>query len=385
MSFDLAADLFRRTFGNDPELLATAPGRVNLIGEHTDYNDGFVFPCAIDLGVYLALSRSEGPSRLVSQEVGEGQPFETTTVEPGDVNPEIAGDWTKYPAGMAWAFRQEGVLVDNVIGALVSTVPIGSGVSSSAAVEMAFAVAWRQMHGLPHTASMLARLGQICENRFVGVNSGIMDQMASANGVAGHAMFLDTRSLEIRQAPIPQELAIVLMDTGKPRALTTSAYNERRSQCESVARALGVPALRDADMTALDSAEHRLDKVAYRRARHVITENARCERFAEALTAKDLSEIGALMRASHESLRDDYEVSCAELDAMAESAWAAPGCVGARMTGAGFGGACVALVERAQVDAFRSKALESYRVRATPPGAITVCQAVDGANVKISR
>jgi galactokinase len=377
MSQLAAVEEFQKEYGRDPDVIAIAPGRINLIGEHTDYNEGFVFPGAIDKCVYLAASlASEGLTKLKSMEVGVSPPFDTAVTKPGDV----AG-WGAYAAGMAWAMREEGLgAFPNVHAVLSGDVPIGSGVSSSAALELAFGVMWLKLRGDEIPMKDLALLAQKCENKFVGVNSGIMDQMASAMGRAGFAMFLDTRSLEIQYAKVPDELSVVICDTKKPRALTTSAYNERRSQCEQACRDLGVPALRDADVNMLENARAAMDPVVYRRARHVITENARCVMFKEALEDGDLPHIGILMRGSHESLRDDYEVSSFELDRMAEAAWEAPGCVGARMTGAGFGGACVALVETGDLTAFRRHVLARYRDTAGMHGEITACKLSDGAH-----
>jgi galactokinase len=264
--------------------------------------------------------------------------------------------------------------------ALVSSdVPIGSGVSSSAAIELAFGVAWNELAGLGLSNIELAKAGQRCENGFIGLQSGIMDQMASAMGRGGHALFLDTRSLEIEYAPIPHGLTIVICDTGKPRALTDSAYNERRAQCEAASVAMGVATLRDATLADLEAQRPVMDPVIYRRAKHVITENARCQDFKKVLDAGDIEAIGVLMRASHESLRDDYEVSSPELDAMAEAAWVAPGCVGARMTGAGFGGACVALVREDLLAQFVQSASVAYTASSSLAGQFLPCKAVDGA------
>ena len=281
---------------------------------------------------------------------------------------------------MAWALRSHGKL-PNINVALTSTVPRSGGVSSSAALEMAFGVIWNRLAKLGLTNVQLAKLGQRCENGFVGVNSGIMDQMASAMGKQNMAMFLDTRSLEIEYAPIPQGLSAVLCDTRKPRALTESAYNERRSQCEAASEALGVKFLRDATLELLESKKDSVSEVVYRRARHVVTEDDRCVRFKEALRLSDLTKIGELMRDSHTSLRDDYEVSCAELDFMAEAAQSAPGCVGARMTGAGFGGSCVALVKTEELDRFVEQTLNQYRANSGREGAAMSCGFVEGARV----
>lgn len=376
MSPALLADRFQTVFGHPPTILATAPGRVNLIGEHTDYNDGFVFPAAIDRGLVIAASVASGPSRVISEELGDGEAFDTAqSLAPASAN------WSKYPAGMAWVLQQAGHRVPNLNVLLSSNIPIGSGVSSSAAIEMAFGTVWNAIGNLGISNFDLALLGQRCENEFLALKSGIMDQMASAMGRPGQAMFLDTRTLEIAYAPIPERLALVLLDTRTPRALTESAYNERRSQCEAAAAALGVRALRDATLPQLVDRETDLDPLVFRRARHVITENARAIAFRLALDAGKSDELGQLMKASHESLRDDYEVSCRELDVMAESAWSAPGCVGARMMGAGFGGACIALVEVSEVEAFKAAVLTRYVAATGRSGEAMVCDAAAGAHV----
>jgi galactokinase len=368
---------FEKVYGAPPEIMTVAPGRINLIGEHTDYNDGFVFPAAIDRRLYAAARRVDGPTRLFSEELREGQEFDAPTVELKQVD-----EWAAYVAGMAWVFREEtGTKVQNIEAFVHSEVPIGSGVSSSAALELAFGVLWNELAKMGKSNKELALLGQKCENQYVGVNSGIMDQMASAMGRDGHAMFLDTRSLEIDYSPVPSEWSVVLCDTKKPRALTDSAYNERRSQCEEAARVLGRGSLRDASMELLDAKRSAMPEVVYRRAKHVISENERCLSFRGALSRQNKQAAGELMQASHVSLRDDYEVSCNELDRMAEAAWKAPGCVGARMTGAGFGGACVALVERSAADAFIPAVLQAYRESTGIDADLMICNVVQGAHV----
>lgn len=369
-------NLFTTRFGGHPTHVAIAPGRVNLIGEHTDYNDGFVFPAAIDRSLIVAARAIDGEtSSISSAQQGDGVPFSTLNVEPGRVS-----GWTAYPAGMAWALRELGA--KSQIEAMVdSDIPMGSGVSSSAAVEMAFGVIWRTIDRLEIDAPTLAKRGQVCENQFVGVSSGIMDQMASACGRAAHAMFLDTRTLEIQYAPIPDSLVIVLCDTRTPRTLAGSAYNVRRAQCESACETLGVAKLRDVTIEQVEAARSTMSEIVYRRAKHVVTENNRCVEFKQALEVGDLVRVGELMRGSHESLRDDYEVSCRELDAMAEAAWLAPGCVGARMTGAGFGGACVAIVRRESAEMFVKSTLKSFESRIGRAGDAMVCSVVDGARL----
>lgn len=367
-------DAFRARFGEAPEIVAMAPGRINLIGEHTDYNDGYVFPAAIDRGLYVAASRTDGATELDSVQVGRAAPFDASRVAPGGLD-----DWGAYAAGMAWVLRDRGE-ISNIRALVHSEVPIGAGISSSAAIELAFGLVFARLAGIDVENKELALLGQRAENEFVGMKCGIMDQMASAMGRDGCAMFLDTRSLDILYAPIPPGLSIVLCDTNTPRALTDSAYNERRSQCETAARILGVAALRDADALMLEERRDEMPEVTYRRARHVVTENARCELFLEALRSHDRERLGELMRASHESLRDDYEVSSPELDAMADAAAPAPGCVGARMTGAGFGGACVALVDRQHVERFCDEVNTAYSRASGRAGDLSVCRAVQGAH-----
>lgn len=378
MSHAEISALFQAHFGEEPTIVAIAPGRINLIGEHTDYNDGFVFPAAIDRGLYLAAKEIDGPSQMYSRQLQDGEEFDAPSEGPGKLT-----SWSKYPAGMAWALRYRGVEVGNLMAFVDSDIPVGSGVSSSAAIEMAFGVTWNEYRNLGISNPELAKLGQLCENQFVGVNSGIMDQMASAMGKENRAMFLDTRSLEIQYAPVPDGVSVVLCDTKKPRALTDSAYNERRSQCEEASQILGVTKLRDATISGLEAAKGQMSEVVYRRARHVITENDRCLAFKDALHAGDLATAGALVKASHVSLRDDYEVSCLELDAMADAANAAPGCIGARMTGAGFGGACVALVYTEQLDAFREATLSAYTQATGRVGEAMACRIVDGARVLV--
>jgi galactokinase len=368
--------LFEGHFGVEPDIVTIAPGRVNLIGEHTDYNDGFVFPAAINRGLVVAAKITDSQSELFSYEASGGERFDASTITPG-----LLESWTKYPAGMAWEFGRLGNHVPNVLAYVTSDIPMGSGVSSSAAIEMAFGVMWNHLGKWAYANESIARIGQICENQFVGVNSGIMDQMASAMGRRGMAMFLDTRSLEIQYAPLPEGLTVVLCDTKKPRTLAGSAYNERRAQCEEACKTLAVPKLRDASLDQLKAAKDVLSPVVFNRAHHVITENERCIAFRDALSRSDLPLTGQLMAESHASLRDDYEVSCFELDAMAVAAQDAPGCIGARMTGAGFGGACVALVQKELSEAFVAHTLEQYRSSTGISGDAMVCEIEDGARV----
>lgn len=372
-----AWQFFKTRFQAAPELVVTAPARVNLIGEHTDYSGGFVFPVAIDRHLSVAASRSSRFTEPVSAELGDGVPFLT-----GDLGASSVSGWSKYVAGMAWALsRDRFEPLTNLVAAVQSDIPIGTGVSSSAALEVAFGVVWNDIDELRLSMDTIALAAQRCENEFVGMRCGIMDQMASAVGREGCAMLLDTRSLERRYAPIPETLAIVLCDTNRPHSHTESGYNDRRTQCEAAMAALGVETLRDTSLADLESSREAMGDLLYRRARHIVSENARCLEFAVALERSDSGRLGELMRASHESLRDDYEVSSPELDAMAESAWVAPSCTGARMTGGGFGGACVALVQADVCSEFIDQVGETYRNRTGIEAQFTVCQAVDGAHV----
>ncbi len=351
-----AASLFQKRFGEAPALFTCAPGRVNLIGEHTDYNEGFVFPAAIDRHIVVAAGPSPDASKVWSEAYGSPAVFQADAESP-------MHDWARFPAGCAWTLKRAGHLPSDINAAVVSNLPVGVGVSSSAAMELAFLNLWNSLDLLGLEPKELALLGQRCEHEFVGVHCGVMDQMASALGRWGCAMLLDTRSLRVVYQPIPDGLEVVLCDTNKPRALDVSAYNQRRAECEQAALEMGVGSLRDATLAMLDGTYPQGEGVQYSRAKHVLSENDRCVQFAGALADGELAEIGRLMKASHESLRDDYEVSCRELDWMAESAWSADGCVGARMTGAGFGGACVALVESDRLERFHRDAERGYRER----------------------
>jgi galactokinase len=371
------ADRFRRRRHEEPAFWALAPGRVNLIGEHTDYNEGYVLPAAIDRYVALVGRPQAGTRcRLFSEALGEDADFDLASLEPGSVE-----GFGRYGAGIAWALAAElgGRILTAIDADVYSTLPVAAGVSSSAAFEVAFAVLWNELDGLGLDPVRLAQVAQKAENRFVGLKCGIMDQMAAACGKQGNCLLIDTRSLKIRPVRIPPDLAIVVCDTGKARGLTDSAYNERWEQCREAAGALGVSSLRDATRQQLEERRADLPSRVYRRALHVVTENDRVLRFVEALETADQAAIGGLMAASHRSLRDHYEVSSPELDAMVAAARVAPGCVGVRMTGAGFGGCCVALVDRASSDDFVEVARIGYERSTGLEPRFLVCEASRGA------
>ncbi len=367
---------FAERFGEAPPVLVRAPGRVNLIGEHTDYNDGFVLPIAIDRDVWIALRpRPDGRVRAYSLDYAASAEFDVAAPPHGD-------GWSSYLKGVAWAMGDGGQELRGWEGVIGGDVPRGAGLSSSAAVELAAQRAFGAVSGIPWQPAAAARLGQKVENQWIGVNSGIMDQTVVAAGRAGHALLIDCRSLAIEWVPLPAGTAVVVLDTATRRGLVDSAYNERRRQCEDAARLFGVPALRDVDVVTFTAREHELDPVSRRRARHVVTENARTLEAAAALRAGRVERFGELMNASHASLRDDFQVTNEALDVMVELAQARPECFGARMTGAGFGGCAVALVEAARAEEFIRHVARAYQEATglTPQG--YVCQAADGATVE---
>jgi galactokinase len=381
----LATEARRRfvdAFGYASGGVAVAPGRVNLIGEHTDYNDGFVLPLALELGVGAAFSpRTDGIVRAHSASLGKTEQSRLDMLAP-----HTGGDWFSYVGGTLWAMRAAGLPVMGLDLAIASNLPIAAGLSSSAALEMAVARAACEAADGTWDAPAMARIGQRAENAYVGVSCGIMDQFASAASVAGHALLLDCRSLETRLVPIPDQATVVVMDTGVRRGLAASEYNARRGACERAVAAVreiagDVRALRDVDDTLLTRARTAIDDEAYRRARHVVAEIRRPALMAEAVRAGDLAAAGALMNQSHASLRDLYEVSSAELDAIVAEAQRHPGCYGARLTGAGFGGCGVALVAASSVHDFRELVEDGYEKRTGRKAATFATRPAAGAHI----
>jgi galactokinase len=341
-----------------------APGRVNLIGEHTDYNDGFVLPVAIELGISIALvPTDDGRASLTLADSGE-----TGTLDVAEPGPR-RGTWLDYVAGMAWALLEAGVEVRGFRGRLASDLPQGAGLSSSAALEVVSAWALAGGDRPPLDPMDLVHVVQRAENGYIGLNNGIMDQFASVFGEPGCALLLDCRSLEHRAVRLPlDEVALTVCQSGSSRRLEASAYNERRAQCEAAVRAIaaaepGVRSLRDVTLDTLDRVRDRLEPVVARRAEHVVRENGRVLAAIAALEAGDLPAVGRLLAESHDSLRDLYEVSSPELDALVDIARATPGVVGARLTGAGFGGCTINLVRHNAVETFRAAVLRDYPVR----------------------
>jgi galactokinase len=380
MSSDLATRLvetFGRTFGQTPSSLAQAPGRVNLIGEHTDYNGGYVLPLAIDRAARIACRpREDGRIRVQAIDFDETVEFDIAALQPG----KAAGHWSEYVKGMAWSLREADIPVRGWDGVLGSDVPIGAGLSSSAAIELAVARACQVSAGFEWDPAQIALRAQFAENAWVGVNCGIMDQLISAAAQEGSALLIDCLSLETTPVPLPASLRVVVLDTATRRGLVESAYNERRTQCEEAARVLGVKWLREASLGLLDVRALELDEVTLRRARHVISEDERTLAAVEASRAEDVATLGRLLDESHASLRDDFEVSSAALDTMVACARREPGCVGARMTGAGFGGCALALVERDRVDTFVATVARAYEAETGLTPAIYACTPSAGAS-----
>ena len=370
-------EAFEARFGGLPEVVASAPGRVNLIGEHTDYSEGWVMPAAIDRRTWIAARRVPGASRIHSLERGDARSFEASDVRPG------IADWGAYVAGAAWALGREGFdSVPNIEAVVGSDVPIGAGLSSSAALLVAAVAVWDRLGQMALAGSEIARIAHRAESGYVGLSCGMMDQTASSLGRVGCALLLDTRTLDVRYVPIPEAWALVVCDTCTPRTLANSAYNERRREVEHAASILGVPSLRDASIDLVECHAAALGPVLVRRARHVVTENGRVHAAAAALDRGDAPSVGLAMRDSHASLRDCFEVSSAALDAMAQAAWEAPGCIGARMTGAGFGGACVALVHRRSVPEFLESVNRRYLEGQGNPASLLLLRPDDGVPVE---
>ena len=370
-------EVFEREFGGVPDVIVRAPGRVNLIGEHTDYNDGFVLPLAIERAVWIGLRRRHDPLVHVwSVDFDKDASFNAQRPEQG------GPAWIEYLKGMAWSLGDAGHALTGFDAAMASDVPIGAGLSSSAAIELATARAFQATSGFDWEAPRIALLAQRAENQWVGVNCGIMDQMISAVGIEGHAVLIDCRSLELTPVPLPDDTAVVILDTATRRGLVDSAYNERRDQCQAAADHFGVKALRDVRLPALEVRQIELESTIAKRALHVVSENERTVAAAQAMSAGDAETLGELMNASHESLRDDFEVSSPALDTIVEIARAQDGCYGARMTGAGFGGCAVALVRADAARSFASAVSAAYAVRTNLTPAIYVTGAAAGASIE---
>ena len=383
-----AVEAFRQRFGAEPDFIARAPGRVNLLGEHVDYNDGFVLPAAIDRATYIAIRRSGmKQSILLAADLGEETVFTPESIQEKKAfgGAKLPG-WSLYPAGVMWSLASQGFDTPPMEAVFTSNVPRGAGLSSSASVEMAFGVAWQKLGGWSLPPMDLAVLGQKAENNYVGVNCGIMDQFASICGVEDRILLLDCRSLEWTTLVLPADVSLVIADTSIRRSLSSSDYNDRRSACETAVEILqtvlpSITALRDVSVDSFNRYAHLLPKKVEKRARHVVEEIARTQAAIPLLELGDVAQFGELMNQCHQSLRDLYEVSSPELDAMVETAWTLPGCYGCRLTGAGFGGCTINLVARSSAEAFAEELGRRYEQKTGLHPEIYICRASAGANI----
>ncbi|UYM14138.1 galactokinase [Endozoicomonas euniceicola] len=371
--------LFEKTFGEQPGLFFQAPGRVNLIGEHTDYNDGFVLPCAIDYQAIIAATPRDDHKLVVTAAAFDGQVTEFELALP--IEPSENATWSNYVRGVATALLERGLALKGANMAIIGNVPQGAGLSSSACLEVCTGLALTRMSDHDISLKDLALIGQEAENKYVGVNCGIMDQMVSARGEEGHAMLLDCRSLDTRSIAIPQGATVVIINSNKKRGLVDSEYNTRRQQCEAVAKHFEVKALRDITVEMLEARKDELDEVAYRRARHVVTEDVRTLEAAEVMPQGNLKRMGELMAASHISIRDDFEITVPEIDTIVDIVKDVIGAEGGvRMTGGGFGGCVVALTPENKVEAIKEAIASQYETRTGLAADIYVCKASQGAS-----
>ncbi len=380
-----AAEGFRARFGHAPQRIAFAPGRVNLIGEHTDYNDGFALPAALSCGTAVALAARDDGHMVVHAIDLDAEDASFAITAP--IAPAPSGDWQNHPRGIAAGMQaiasQPLLPLGGATIAIAGDVPQGSGLSSSASLGVALGLGLAALAGedAPDRRS-LARLAQWAEHHFVGCACGLMDQLASAFGQAGKALLLDCRSNSTQAIDFPDNAAMVIAHSGITRGLVDSAYNQRRAQCFAAAAHYGVAALRDLDLPALLAGKAGLDAVAYRRAHHVVSENARVLRAAKAMKAGDLAALGEAMRASHASMRDDFEITLPAIDAMVAVANAAIGSAGgARMTGGGFGGCIVAICPKDRVAALCAALEGQWQRQGLPPQLLLVTQPADGARM----
>ncbi len=391
MTLTPPADLvrgFEARFGRPPALLARAPGRVNLLGGHVDYNEGWVLPAAIDRAAWVAAApRQDRAARIAALDLQEHAAFRLDGLEARlDAEGRPLPAWAHYPAGVAWALERDGFELLGMDAVLASEVPLGAGLSSSAAVEVAFGLIWTALADVRIGHMRLAQVCQRAENEYVGVPCGLMDQFTSVHGRRDHALLFDCRTLDWEPIPLPGDVRLVVADSSVPRTLAGSGYRERRESCQEALRLLsrrlpGIRALRDVSPEDLARHGDLLPPTLRRRAEHVVRECARVLKGAQRLKAGDLAGFGALMLESHASLRDLYQVSTPELDALVEIAAGLPGCLGARLTGAGFGGATVNLVQAKETEAFVAGLTEAYRARTGREATVWVCRAEAGSSV----
>ena len=380
-------ETFQNLFGADGDIRTYfAPGRVNLIGEHTDYNGGHVFPCALTLGTYaVARKRDNRVLRFYSENFASLGVIETSL---DDLVPDEKADWTNYPKGVMWTFEKRGYkLPQGMDIAIYGDIPNGSGLSSSASLEVLTGIVLKDMFGFDEiTMPEIAQIGQYSENNFNGCNCGIMDQFASAMGKKDNAIFLDTNTLEYEYAPVVlPDAKIVITNSKVKHSLVDSAYNDRRSECETALEELKseMPIVTLGDLTEAEFEAHKdtiKDPVRQLRAKHAVYENQRTIRAVAALKANNIEEFGKLMNESHISLKNDYEVSCEEIDILVDLAWEIPGVIGSRITGGGFGGCTVSIVKNDAVDTFIEKVGNGYKEQTGNTAEFYVVEVGDGAH-----
>ena len=372
--------VFRNTFGQIPALSIQAPGRVNLIGEHTDYNGGFVLPCAINYQTVISGSpRGDATVQVVALDyAGETDQFRLDM----PISPSQSMPWANYVRGVIKHLQEEGYAFNGADLVISGNVPQGAGLSSSASLEVATAQFFNQLYGLQIDPIMLALIGQQAENQFVGCNCGVMDQLISAQGKAGHALLMDCSSLDTRPVAMPGDLAVLIVNSNIQRGLVGSAYNLRRQQCEAAARHFSVPALRNVELVSLNAELHRLDPVVARRARHIITDSQRALDLAVALECGDRTAISTLMADSHASMRDDFEITVPLVDYLVEIVSEVIGQQGGvRMTGGGFGGCIVSLLPHDLVAPVKAAIAARYAQASGFNATVYVCQASAGAGI----
>lgn len=371
-------ETYKTIFGNSPNFLIRSPGRVNIIGEHTDYNDGFVFPIAIDQATFIAFAPRED-NQIIAHSLNFDESIEIDT---NDDTAPTKITWREYIRGVVHVFKNAFQQPIHGFNAVIgSDVPMGAGLSSSASFELAIARALSQTNHIPWDKTQMARLCQKAENQWVGVNCGIMDQLICAIAEKDRASLIDCRDFSVQSAPLPNNTVIIILDTDTRRGLVTSAYNERRSQCEAAATALDITALRDISLEDLIQKQFLLDPLVFKRARHVVSENERVLMAVKAMQNQNAEQLGKLLYQSHQSLAQDYEVTNEALNIMVECAMLTPGCYGARMTGAGFGGCAVALVDKDFVGSFTETVTKLYEERTGLVPAIYVTQANEGCQI----
>ncbi len=367
---------FNELFSKSPELLIKSPGRINLMGEHTDYNDGYVFPMGIQSSMWLAVSkRDDHQVNCYSLNLSEMKSISIDKI----VNREKS--WGEYIKGVAWSLRKSGYKLAGWDGVFYSEIPVGAGLSSSAALELSFARAFAKFSNIKWSSKEMAIICQRAENEWVGVNCGIMDQLIVAAAKENSALLIDCRSLDFDEITIPSNIAFLIMDTSTRRGLVDTKYNQRRNSCQLASRLLNVKSLRDISLSFLKKAEHKLDKTIYKRAYHVVTENERTIEVSKIIDNGDISRVGELFKLSHESLRDCYEVSSPELDIMVDIANNNEHCYGARMTGAGFGGCAIAIVDDRFANEASNEIKMTYDKKTGLSSNIFVSKASEGTHI----